>query len=346
MRILAALTAVCALAQAPYKDVLTSPPEYLGPGSEAPEPAGLTEVRIGFFGSTEDTIWQGALRAVEEANRGGGYRGLPFRLVSRWSDNPWRSGAAHVVRLAYEDQVWAILGGIDGATTHLAEQVVVKARLPLVSPASTDRTVNQASVPWMFTLMPEDDRLAGVLARALAGERSLTLASATDHDSRAFLFELRKAMADVSIAPAFHFEFDSGSGAEAAAARARDASAVVLIAGPDDSARFLRALRTPGFGGRVYAAHWVARRGALAEAEGVVFPYALESPPDGFPDYAAAYAYEATTMVTEAVRQGGLNRVKIYEAIRAASLTRSLPPVRLATVRGGRVVILPQPATR
>ncbi|HSW50299.1 MAG TPA: ABC transporter substrate-binding protein [Bryobacteraceae bacterium] len=338
MKILAGLAAACVLAQAPYKDARTTPPEYEGPGREEQAPADLTEIRIGFFGPTEDTIWQGAALAVEEANRRGGYRGFPFRLVSRWSDDPWRAGAAHVVRLAYEDQVWAIIGGIDGATTHLAEQVVVKARLALVSPASTDRSVSQAGVPWMFTRMPEDDLLAGVLARALAGERNLTLVSATDHDSRAFSGELRKAMGGLGIVPAFHFEFDAGQGAEAAAARARDASAVVLIAGPDDSARFLRALRTPGFGGRVYAAHWVARRGALEEAEGVVFPYPLESPRAGFPDYAAAYAYDATTMVVEAVRKGGLNRVKIYDAIRAASLARNLPPVRIATVRGGRVV--------
>ena len=120
MKILAGLVAVCALAQQPYKDAREFPSQYEGPGREEPEPEGLTEVRIGFFGPADAShpeggaIWQGAARAIEEANRAGGYRGLPYRLVSRWSDNPWRAGAAHVVRMAYEDRVWAIIGGIDG----------------------------------------------------------------------------------------------------------------------------------------------------------------------------------------------------------------------------------------
>jgi branched-chain amino acid transport system substrate-binding protein len=349
MRILAVLTAVCALAQQPYKDAAKSPPEYQGPGREEPVPGGLTEVRIGFFGPADPahpeggTIWQGASRAVEEANRAGGYHGLPYRLVSRWSDNPWRAGAAHVVRLAYEDQVWAIIGGIDGATTHLAEQVVVKARLALVSPAGSDRSVDLAGVPWMFSCMPGDDQFAGVLARGLSGERELTLISATDHDSRAFVGELKKA---TGFMPAFHVEFEPGSGAAKAAARAGTAPAVALVAGASDSAQFLRALRGSGFRGRIYAAPWVARRGALDAAEGVIFPFPLERPPEDFPDYAGAYAYEATNLVIVAIRKAGLNRAGIYDAIRSDYPGRNAHPVRLATVRSGRVVILPQPGTK
>jgi branched-chain amino acid transport system substrate-binding protein len=353
------------LAQEPYKDASKSPPVYDGPGRNEPAPAGLTEIRIGFFGPSDPshpeggTIWQGASRAVEEANRAGGYRGLPFRLVSRWSDNPWRAGASHVVHLAYEDQVWAIVGGIDGPTTHLAEQVIVKARLALVSPASTDRSVNLAGVPWMFSCMPGDDLLAGALVRALSGERELTLISATDHDSRVFSAELRKAMGTHGLTPAYHVEFDPGKGAGEAATRARNAPAVALVAGASDSARFLRALRASGFAGRIYAGPWVARLGALDAAEGVIFPFALESPPEGFPDYAAAYAYDATNLVIAAVRKAGLNRVAIYDAIRGFSpysgatgairfdaLGRNPRPVRLATVESGRLVTLPRRETK
>ncbi len=365
MRFLVALLAVCAWAQQPYKDADTFPPTYQGPGRDDPAPAGLQEVRIGFFGPSDPshpeggTIWQGASRAVEEANRAGGYRGLPFRLVARWSENPWRAGAAHVGRLAYEDQVWAIVGGIDGPTTHLAEQVVAKALLPLVSPASTDRSVNLAGVPWMFSCMPGDDLLAAVLVQAMAGEKGVSLISATDHDSRAFTAELKKAMGSRGLTPAFHVEFDPGKDAAQAATRAKEAPAVVLVAGPADSVRFLRALHASGFGGRIYAGPWVARLTALDAAEDVVFPFALESLPAGFPDYAAVYAYDATNLVIAAIRKAGLNRVAIYDAIRGLSpyagaagvmrfdaLGRSAHSVRLATVHGGRVVILTQSAAR
>jgi branched-chain amino acid transport system substrate-binding protein len=359
------LLTACALAQEPYKDASKSPHVYEGPGRDEPAPAGLTEIRIGFFGPSDPshpeggTIWQGASRAIEEANRAGGYRGLPFRLVSRWSDNPWRAGAAQVVRLAYEDHVWAIVGGIDGPTTHLAEQVVAKALLTLVSPASTDRSVNLAGVPWMFSCMPGDDLLAGALVQALSGERELTLISATDHDSRAFTAELKKAMGSRGLTPAFHVEFDPGKDAAEAATRAKGAPAVALVAGPAGSVRFLRALRASGFGGRIYAGPWVARLTALDAAEGVVFPFPLESPPEGFPDYAAVYAYDATNLVIAAIRKAGLNRVGIYDVIRGLStysgatgairfdaLGRNPRPVRLATVEGGRLVILPRGETK
>jgi branched-chain amino acid transport system substrate-binding protein len=365
MRFLVVLLAACSLAQEPYKDAGKFKPVYEGPGRESPAPKGLTEVRIGFFGPDDPshpeggTIWQGASRAIEEANRAGGYRGLPFRLVSRWSENPWRAGASHVVHTVYEDQVWAIVGGIDGPTTHLAEQIVAKALLTLVSPASTDRSVNLAGVPWMFSCMPPDDLLAGALVEALAGEKGVTLVSATDHDSRAFTAELKKAMGKQGLTPVSHVEFEPGEHAEEAAERAKGAPAVALVAGPSDSARFLRALRSSHFSGRIYCGPWVARRTVLDAAEGVVFPFPLENLPEGFRDYAAVYAYDATNLVIAAIRKAGLNRVAIYDAIRALSpysgasgvirfdaLGRNARPVHLATVRAGRVIILPRSATR
>jgi hypothetical protein len=109
---------------------------YVGPGREERSPANIKEVLIGYFGPR--------------------YKGLPFRLVAGWSDNPWSSGVSKVVRMAYMDRVWAVIGGIDGPSTHLAEQVAAKARLTLLSPASTDKTVNLANVPWMFSCLPGD----------------------------------------------------------------------------------------------------------------------------------------------------------------------------------------------
>ena len=137
----------------PYFDARKNESAYNGPGREDPEPAGLTEVRIGYFGPGNPghpqggDIWQAVNMAIEEANAQGGYHGLPFRLVQAWAENPWSNGAGLVVRMAYVDKVWAIIGGIDGASTHLAETVVVKARVTLIFFGSTDKTVNLANVP-------------------------------------------------------------------------------------------------------------------------------------------------------------------------------------------------------
>jgi len=135
-----------------FSDLRTRQTDYAGPGREKCSPSDVKEVLIGYFGPGTPSdprggdMWSAACLAVEQANRSGGYNGLPFRLVAGWSDNPWGSGITEVTRMAYVHKVWAIIGGIDGPSTHLAEQVVAKARLTLLSSASTDKTVNLANV--------------------------------------------------------------------------------------------------------------------------------------------------------------------------------------------------------
>jgi ABC-type branched-subunit amino acid transport system substrate-binding protein len=176
----------------------------------------LEEIRIGYFGSNDPEhpeggdLWLAARLALEDANREGGYRGLPFRLRSCWSRNPWGTGISQLAQMVYSEYVWAIIGSIDGASTHLAEQVVAKARLPLLSPVSTDKTVNLANVPWMFSLSPGDHQIAPVLARAIVDrvdEAPFALASSTDHDSRLLVEELRVDLAELNAVPSYHLQF-------------------------------------------------------------------------------------------------------------------------------------------
>ena len=132
----------------PFFDRRQLPLEYAGPGREIPEPENVAEVRIGYFGPDDPAhpeagdLWCAASLAIEEANGEGGYQGRPFRLIARWSEDPWTGGAAHLTRMVYEDRVWAIVGGIDSASTHLAEQITTKAWLPLLCASSSDRTAN------------------------------------------------------------------------------------------------------------------------------------------------------------------------------------------------------------
>ncbi|MHC4080454.1 MAG: hypothetical protein ACYSU2_03960, partial [Planctomycetota bacterium] len=118
----------------PHKVARDFPSKYAGPGREDPEPHDLQEVLIAYYGPADpddpDTadIWRAANIAVDEANQAGGYRGLPYRLVPVWGNSPWGTGVAQLSRLVYTEHVWAILGSVDGASTHLDEQVVAKAR--------------------------------------------------------------------------------------------------------------------------------------------------------------------------------------------------------------------------
>ena len=142
-------------------------------------------------------LWWAANLAVQEANartsdfgpRTSDFLRLPFRLVARWAVDPWGTGVSQLTRMVYDEQPLALLGSVDSATTHLAEQVVAKANLPLVSPIATDKSVTLAGVSWMFSCAPSDAAIARVLVDAvLAGltgrADKLVLLATTDHESR------------------------------------------------------------------------------------------------------------------------------------------------------------------
>jgi len=197
-----------------------------------------------------------------------------------------------VTRLVYGDHVWAIVGGIDGPTTHLAEQVVAKARLPLVSPVSTDKTVNLANVPWMFSLAPPDDQIASALAPRIVdavGDGPLILISANDHDSCLLTRELRRELTRLQKVPAFQYEFNPNADSiddMVAACLAGQPKLVIAVADEDVSWQVVRVLRSAGFrgpiaGGPGFGYGRFLRR--AAESGGQLLYPALLAPPANDP---------------------------------------------------------------
>lgn len=364
----------------PFFDAGAHLTSYAGPGRCEPAPADIKKVLIGYFGPGTFTdpqagdMWLAASFAVEQANRDGGYKGLPFRLVAGWSQNPWGSGVKEVARMAYVHKVWAVIGGIDGPSTHLAEQVVTKARLTLLSPASTDKTVNLANVPWMFSCLPADNLQAPVLAEALyshLGGKSFILASATDHDSHIFTAELTNSFVKHKISPSYHFEFKSAEKDFTQLVQkiiSADAEAIVVIAGAKDSAGLIWAIREKNFTKHIFAGPCAGSSRFLTEAgrsaENVIFPllYVPGEKSETFekdftnrfgnsPDYLAAHTYDAANLLIAAIRKAGLNRTRICDEIRDLSpwqgvtgqihwdgLGRNTRPVVLGTYENGRIV--------
>ncbi|MBN2369551.1 MAG: ABC transporter substrate-binding protein [Vicinamibacteria bacterium] len=343
-------TATMAVAQesrpAPFFDARTYQTEYVGPGRDAPQPTDLNEVRIAYFGPADEghpdwgEAWRGASLAIEKANANGGHQGKPFRLLSAWSDNPWGSGVADLARLAFKEGVWAIVGGVDGATTHLAEQIAVKARLPLVSPGCTDPSVNFTNVAWMFTLLPTDDRIAPLLAKSIVernADKSWAVVTTNNRDVRAAWSALRLGLAARRArSPSLHLTLTTSTPECARAARevARHKPRLVLVlATARDGARIIKALRSAGCDGNVMGGASFGHRPFSLEAgptaDGVAFPLLFdpENPDaDAFiraykarwgspPDFLAANAYDATDLIVGAVDRAGLNRVLIRDAL-------------------------------
>ncbi len=332
---LAALAWAQDSAPKPYHDPGIRPHSYNAPDRDEPDPVGLKDVTIAFFGPPDgsDSIWQGASLAIEEANRQDGYRGLPFRLIPAWAQNPWAGGVATLIRVVYTQKVWAIIGGIDGATTHLAEQVVPKALLTLINPAATDRSIHTAYVPWTFSCVPGDHVLAPLISRELR-ERgvSFVLLSATDHDSRAFVSALKLAFERDRLAPLLDIEFDPAAAETQKAARriaSSGAQAAVIVANSSDSAALVKTARAAGFTGLILSGPLIARAAPDPALDELLYPelggiqpafrakFAARYGRD--PDYAAAHAFDAAGIIVAAIRQAGLNRARIRDAVQALS---------------------------
>ncbi len=370
------------LAQSPHFDGRKKELEYPGPGREEPEPKGLSEVRIGYFGPSDPKhplggdLWLAAELATEEANSTGGYHGLPFRLLPAWSENPWGSGISDVTRLVFNQNVWALIGGIDGPTTHLVEQVTTKALVALIGPSSTDKTVNYAYVPWMFSMLPSDQlqapRLSASVQEALKGKsRRLAVISANDHDSHLAARELKSVLATKGIAPFLDVEVKSGSQPDIAQVvhdvAASKPEVVLLIADAVDSARLVRGLKQAKSEARIFGSSAFGRRvfieTAGREAEGAVFPLLDAESAERlrfeqkflarfgrFPDFAATQTYDAVCLLIQAIQKAGLNRALIRDAIRELSgwegangvvrwdaVGQNTRPVRLGTFKNGQI---------
>ena len=106
--------------QEAYINFFDDPQLFTGAGREKPEPTDLNEVRIGFLGPLSVSpivpqgiqMLQGCKLAVEEANKNGGYKGLPFKLMIHDDFGLWGASANKVVEM-YDQHVWAFLGSID-----------------------------------------------------------------------------------------------------------------------------------------------------------------------------------------------------------------------------------------
>ncbi|MHC4241685.1 MAG: ABC transporter substrate-binding protein [Planctomycetota bacterium] len=351
---------------------------YTGPGREEVCPNNIKEVLIGYFGPGTlfdpeyGDMWSAACLAVEQANKAGGYKGLPFRLVSGWSGNPWGSGISKVVRMAYVDRVWAVIGGMDGPSTHLAEQIAVKARIAVISPVSTDKTVNLANVPWIFSCLPGDHLQAPILANSISriGKKPFNLVSAVDHDSHLFTVELIKSLAKQQLVPAYHLEFNPNErNVEELTEKivSSKAHALVLIADARNSAYIIRSVREKHFKGLIFGGPCMGRRRFLEQVgqttNNLIFPllYRPCKGPNSFeekftrrfghyPDYLASHTYDAVNLLISAIHKAGLNRACICDQIRELSpwygvtgkmhwdsLGSNLRPMELGTIRNGHV---------
>ncbi len=328
----------------PYKKASPEPLEFRGAGREKPEPD-VDEVLLGWFGPGDPDhpefgdYWRGAVLAVEEENAAGGYHGKPFRLEPAWSESPWKAGVVGVARLVNGGGAWAVIGGVDGTTTHLAVQLALKSNFLLLSPGSTDVTADDANVPWLFSLSPSDEPVSVGIADAVAetaSDGSFAVVASTDHDAHAALVSVRRALAAKRLAPASVVEFATAEPdfpGLASRLLLEDPRVLVVLAPSAVAGHLVAAVREAGWTGTIVGGATLGRaafsRSAGFAAEGVRAWAPADSGSGGAllasgferrwgepPDEAACRGYDAVRLVAAAVRRAGLNRVLIRDAIR------------------------------
>ena len=344
----------------PYFEHFLEQMEYTGPGRAKPEPEDIDTVKIGFLGPIVPTVsvatggksheeplgiamLRGAKMAIDEANAEGGYRprDIPFELVVHNDNGLWGASGNEIVNLAYKDNVWAILGTIDGANSHIAIRVALKAEIPMINTGDTDPTFIETNIPWVARTIGDDRQqnylLLDYLYRKQGFER-VAIIRASNRYGRFGVREIKDGsrrlghpivieMAYAVGGEDFTLQIDRIAEAEP--------EAIVHWGNADDGARILNQLRARGLdqpffcSDRCVTEEFVDLAGEHALEVFSTYPWNpdREDPGlDGFrrdfearfgvePDTYAAHAYDGMNLLIWAIQNAGLNRAKIRDLL-------------------------------
>jgi branched-chain amino acid transport system substrate-binding protein len=345
----------------PFKEHFLVQMEYGGSGRGIPEPEQLDTVKIGFLGPimptvsvatggkshNEESLGIAMLRAcrlaIEEANAQGGYlkRKIPFELCVRNDNALWGASGSEVIHLAYKDNVWAIIGGIDGANTHIAIRVALKIEIPWMTPGDLDPTYIETNIPWVMRCIGDDRQLNYLLVdyalRKMNYKRPAIIRSSNRY-GRFGVREIRDGCRRLERPSGIEMAYKVGAqNFDMQLDRIAEYKPDVIFhwGNGDDAARVLNAIRARGWKqpfltcDRAVTEEFVKIAGT--NAEGVVCGYPwnperkdpkLDAFKEAFkkrwgvePDTYAAHAYDGANMLIWAIQNAGLNRAKIRDIL-------------------------------
>jgi ABC-type branched-subunit amino acid transport system substrate-binding protein len=365
-----------------YNDLI----EYNGAARDVPDPElkDLSEIRIGFIGPLfnhpdqefGNSMLHGAQLAIDDANAAGGYCGKPFRLMLHNDSAVWGASSNEVVKMVYDENVWAIFGSISSDTTHIALRLALKAETPIVNSASTDPTIPETIVPWYFTDI-QDDRLQGyTLARHIyteLGLKHIAILRVNDRYGRFGVLKFRDASRRLGHPVVIEQQFmpgDTDFRRQLRVIQDSGADGIVLWTDIRPTASILRQMKELGMKQRVFGSHrtigdeLLTLAGPAAEGFEAVYPYdptqhdqqwldfvaRFDAQYHEKPDHFAALAYDAMRILLQSICRAGLNRGRIRDALTATENyqgvtgemvfdpnCKNISPMFLATVHNGAI---------
>jgi branched-chain amino acid transport system substrate-binding protein len=374
----------------PYYEFYQDLVEYNGAARDIPDPdlKDLSEIRIGFIAPLHDhpdqvmgnRMLKGATLAIEEANAGGGYGGKPFKLMLHNDSAIWGAASNEIVKMVYDEKVWAMFGAISSDTTHIALRVTLKAETPLVNSASTDPTIPETIIPWYFTDL-QDDRLQGyTLARHIYSELGLkrvAILRVNDRYGRFGVLKFRDASRRLGHPVVIEQKFmpgDTDFRRQLQVIEDSRVDAIVIWTNIGPAAMILQQMQELGMKQRVFGSHrtigdeLIKLAGPAAEGFEAVFPYdpnrtdprwqefnaRYEARFHEKPDHFAALAFDAMQILLDAICRAGLNKGRIRDALTGTETykgvtgdmvfdpnCKNIAPLFLAHVHNGTIAYRP-----
>jgi branched-chain amino acid transport system substrate-binding protein len=344
----------------PFKEHFLLQMEYTGPGRAIPEPDDIEAVKIGFIGPIMSTVsvatggksheealgikmLQGARLAIEQANARGGYlkRHIPFELVVSNDNGLWGASGNEIIKMAYKDKVWAILGTIDGANSHIAIRVALKAEIVIMNSGDADPTFIETNIPWVFRCIGDDRQQSYLLVDYMyrkLGLKRVGVIRASNRYGRFGVREVRDGSRRLGYPIILEMAYELGSedfSLQLQRLKQANLEAIVHWGDALEGAGILNQMRAMGMDQPYFACdrcisdEFVATAGP--NAEGVICtsawnPARKSKKLDEFrrafgqrfgeePETFAAHAYDGINMLIWAIQVAGLNRAKIRDVL-------------------------------
>jgi ABC-type branched-subunit amino acid transport system substrate-binding protein len=283
---------------------------------------------------------QGTMLAIEEANKKGGYKGLPYKLMIHNDVGLWGAAANEVVKMD-DEEVWAFLGTIDDNNSHIALRATLKLEIFNVNTGDPDPTYTETNIPWTIRNIPDDRQSGYVLVdRIFKRDKHSRVAvmRANSRYGRVGILHFNRSATRVGYPIIIEERFNDGETdfkGQLERIKKTSPDAIVLWGNAKESALILKQIRELGMKQPVYGSdrmvnpEFLSIAGSLAE--GIVTTCQYNPDADNpklktfksnylkrfgmEPDVFAAHAYDGMNMLIEAIQQVGLNRVLIRDIL-------------------------------
>jgi ABC-type branched-subunit amino acid transport system substrate-binding protein len=283
---------------------------------------------------------QGATMAIDEANKKGGYHGIPYKMMIHNDVGLWGAAANEVVKMD-DEKVWVWLGSIDDIVSHVAIRATLKLEIPMVCTGDPDPTFTETNIPWVVRVIPDDRQSGYVMVDYVfkkEGHSRAAVIRANNRYGRVGILHFNRSSTRIGFPIIIEERFNDGETdftSQLGRIQKTSPDAIVIWGNAKESALILQQIRKMGMKQPVYGSdrmvnpEFLKIAGPLAEGIVTTCQY---NPNDNNqklkefqtnyvkkfgqePDVFAAHAYDGMNIIIEAIQKTGLNRALIRDIL-------------------------------